>query len=97
MPRAFVIAQTASSITVLDETKTFHSIPKPFDLSRKTITLNDVQYDLSEIHFSPSKLFTALKEYEYNSNRKKTQYRRKIAEKKESPWDVPEGLFSSLN
>lgn len=75
--KAFVISQTETSYVIVDEnTKQYTTLEKPYKLGEIVVLPNGTEVQLSELDLTSTKLFYALKEYEYNLNRKKEQYKK---------------------
>jgi hypothetical protein len=74
-PKAYVISQTETSYVVLDETtKSYTVLEKPYELGAMVKLPSGVEVQLSTMDVTPTKMFYALKEHEYNLTRKKKKY-----------------------
>lgn len=75
--KAFVVNQTETEYIIISERdKKYHTLPLPIEIG--DIRLPDGSIvSIQDTIFTPDKLFTACKNYQYDLERKRRQYKKK--------------------
>lgn len=81
---AFIINKSTTDVTVISESdKKYHSLPLPIEPGDVRILSTGAVVKIQEIIFTPSKIFQACKDAQYNLLRKRRQYAAEKAKKQE--------------
>ena len=82
--KAFVINQSETDYTIISERdKKYHTLPLPISFGNIRIPDGSV-VNIQETVFTPHQLYMACKGYQYDILRKRTQYQKRSALKKET-------------
>lgn len=75
--KAFVISQDETSYTILSERdKKLHTLPLPVEVGDMRLSDGSI-VSIQETIFNPERLYMACKNYQYDLERKRRQYKKK--------------------